>query len=145
MATVKLILTQKGSHVYSVGVEATVLNAALLMNDHQVGALVVLKGSRVKGIFTERDVLRRVVAKGRDPAATRIGEVMTSDVICCRTETSIDEARGVFKNQRIRHLPVVNDQKQLLGLISIGDLNAYHATAQEQTINSLEESLYGLA
>ena len=70
MATAKLILSQKGSHVYSVGVEATVLNAALLMNDHKVGALVVLDDSRIKGIFTERDVLRRVVAKGRDPATT---------------------------------------------------------------------------
>jgi len=145
MATVKLILTQKGSHVYSVGVETTVLNAALLMNDHKVGALVVLDGSRVKGIFTERDVLRRVVAEGRDPAVARIAEVMTTEVICCQPETSIDEARGVFKNRRIRHLPVANEQRQLLGMISIGDLNAYHATEQEKTIHSLEEYLYGRA
>ena len=145
MATAKLILSQKGSHVYSVGVEATVLNAALLMNDHKVGALVVLDDSRIKGIFTERDVLRRVVAKGRDPATTRIAEVMTTNVICCQAQTSIDEARGVFKNRHIRHLPVVNDQRRLMGLISIGDLNAFHATAQEQTIRSLEEYLYGCA
>ena len=145
MATVKVILSHKGSHVYSVGTEATVLDAAVLMNDHKVGALVVLDGSHVEVIFTERDVLRRVVAEGREPTATRIAEVMTSDVVCCRPETSIDEARGVFKNRRIRHLPVVNDQRQLIGMISIGDLNAFDATAQEQTIHSLQEYLYGRA
>jgi CBS domain-containing protein len=143
MATVKELLVIKGSHVLSVAQEATVLDAALLMNDHRVGALVVTGAGRILGIFSERDVLRRIVAERRDPATTRVEEVMTREVVCCTPETSVDEARGSMKNRRIRHLPVVDGGQQLVGLISIGDLNAHQATAQEQTIHLLHEYLYG--
>ena len=68
---------------------------------------------------------------------------MTSEVVCCRPETSLEEARGSMMNRRIRHLPVVDDQENMVGLISIGDLNAYDGFAQEQTIYLLQEYLYG--
>ena len=143
MGTVREILARKGSQVWSVGKEASVLDAALLMNEHRIGALVVLEEGRVAGMFTERDVLRRVVAEQRDPARTRVGEIMTDEVICGTLETSIEEARGAMKNRRIRHLPLVDGDRRLLGLISIGDLNAHEATSQEQTIHLLQEYLYG--
>jgi CBS domain-containing protein len=143
MGTVREILSRKGSQVWSVGKEAMVLDAALLMNEHRIGALVVLEDGRVAGMFTERDVLRRIVAEQRDPAQTRVGEIMTEEVICGTLETSIEEARGAMKNRRIRHLPLVDDDRRLLGLISIGDLNAHEATSQEQTIHMLQEYLYG--
>jgi CBS domain-containing protein len=143
MSTVREILAKKGTHVWSVGKDATVLDAALLMNEHRIGALVVLEEGRVIGMFTERDVLRRIVAAQRDPARTRVAEVMTDEVVCCTPETSIDEARGAMKNRRIRHLPLVDDDRRLLGMISIGDLNAYQADGQEQTIYLLQEYLYG--
>ena len=143
MGTVREILTRKGSQVWSVGKEATVLDAALLMNEHRIGALVVLEDGRVAGMFTERDVLRRVVAEQRDPVRTRVVEVMTDEVICGTLETSVEEARGAMKNRRIRHLPLVDGDRRLLGLISIGDLNAHEATSQEQTIHMLQEYLYG--
>jgi CBS domain-containing protein len=143
MGTVREILTRKGTQVWSVGKEATVLDAALLMNEHRVGALVVLEEGRVAGMFTERDVLRRIVAAQRDPATTRVAEVMTEEVVCGTLETSIDEARGAMKNRRIRHLPLVDGDRRLLGLISIGDLNAHEANDHEQTIHLLQEYLYG--
>jgi CBS domain-containing protein len=143
MAQVRDILQRKGSQVTTVGKDATVLQAALLMNEHRIGALVVLDGGRIAGMFTERDVLRRVVGEQRDPARTTIAEVMSGEVFCCSLETSLDEASSAMKTQRIRHLPVVDDDGRLLGLVSIGDLNAFHQASHEQTIFLLHEYLYG--
>jgi CBS domain-containing protein len=143
MGTVREILGKKGSQVWSVGKEATVLDAALLMNEHRVGALVVLEEGRVAGMFTERDVLQRIVAARRDPVTTRVAEVMTEEVVCGTLETSVEEARGAMKNRRIRHLPLVDGDRRLLGLISIGDLNAHEVSSKELTIHLLQEYLYG--
>lgn len=142
MATVRDILAEKGSQIVSIGKDADVLQAAVLMNDHKIGALVVTDAGNVVGMFTERDVMRRVVVERRDPARTFVREVMTTDVVCCTPDTDLDEARGVFRNRRIRHLPVVTPEGRLLGLISIGDLNAYHADTQERTIHFLHAYLY---
>jgi CBS domain-containing protein len=141
--TVKSILADKGGHVWSVGPGATVLDAALLMNEHKIGALVVMEGGRLVGVFTERDVLRRVVGEARNAEATRVADVMTSEVLCASPEMTLDEARGVMKNRRIRHLPVVDTDGRLLGMVSIGDLNARLEHAQEQHIHLLNEYLYG--
>ena len=143
MATVREILANKGPQVWTVGKEATVLQAALLMNEHKIGALVVTEGGRVVGMFTERDVLRRVVGEQRDPSATPVAEVMTAEVLCCTPQTSIEEARNAMRERRVRHLPVADGEGRLLGLISIGDLNAFHQDGQEQTIFLLQEYMYG--
>ena len=144
MATVRDILAGKGSsHVQTVGPDATVMDAATLMNDHKIGGLVVLDRGRVAGMFTERDVLTRIVGERRDAATTKVHEVMTTQVVCCRPETTVEEIRGAMLHRRIRHLPVVDDEGKLLGLISIGDVNALQATHQEQTIHLLHEYLYG--
>jgi CBS domain-containing protein len=113
------------------------------MNDHHIGSLVVLDQGVVIGMFTERDVLRRVVGESRDPDRTTVGEVMTTEVVCCTADTTIDEARVAMKERRVRHLPLVDGQGRIQGLISIGDLNAYEASTQEQTIFLLQEYLYG--
>ncbi len=143
MATVRDILSNKGNHVESITPADSVYAAAVRMNEHKIGALVVLAAERLVGIITERDILQRVVAQRRDAADTLVDDVMTAEVVCCRNATSIEEARGVMKNRRIRHLPVVDDGEHLLGLISIGDLNAYQTTTQEQTIHLLHEYIYG--
>ena len=143
MVNARELLNRKGSQVFTIGPEATVLEAAFVMNEHKIGALVVTDAGRVVGMFSERDVLRRVVAEQHEPARTRVADVMTPDVVCCTMATSIDEARSAMKNRRIRHLPVVDDEHRLQGLISIGDLNAYDASAKEQTIGLLHDYLYG--
>jgi len=145
MSTVRDLLAVKGSHVQSVGPDDTVLDAALLMNEHKIGGLVVIDEGHLLGIITERDVLRRVVGERRDPGATLVKDVMSSEVACCEMHTTVEEARGVMKNRRIRHLPVLDDSGRLCGLISIGDLNAHETNTKEMTIHLLREYIYGQA
>lgn len=143
MATMRDILTGKGRQIFTISPQATVFEAAVLMNEHRIGALVVTEGGRLAGMFTERDILQRVVAHQRDAATTPVAEVMTSEVACCQLHTSLEEARTVMKVRRIRHLPVVDENDKLLGLISIGDLNAHEANSQEMTIHLLHQYIYG--
>lgn len=144
MSTVQAIVSRKGSQILTIQPDATVLDAARVMNEHKIGALIVLDGPRVRGIFTERDVLRRIVAEQKDPATTTVGQVMTAKVVTCRPEIAIDAARNIFMERRIRHLPVINEDDQLIGMISIGDLNAWELNGQECKIAALEEYLYGM-
>jgi CBS domain-containing protein len=143
MSTVLEILATKGNKIVSVGPEATVLNAAIVMNEHRIGSVVVMDQGRIIGMFTERDVLQRIVAQERHPATTRVSDVMSTQVVCCTPETTVQEARNAMKNRRIRRLPVVNGDGQILGLISIGDLNALEAADHERTIYLLQEYVYG--
>lgn len=143
MATVRDILRTKGGHVLSVGPRATVLDAALLMNEHKIGSLLVLQAGQPIGIITERDLLTRVVVPRLDPGSTPVEVVMTAELACCHLHTDLQEARGVMKNRRIRHLPVLDDAERLRGLISIGDLNAWVAHDHEVTIHELEEYIHG--
>ena len=145
MATVRQVLAQKSNHVHSITPRSSVLDAALLMNEYKIGALVVMEHGEVVGIITERDVLRRVVAHRGDPAQMLVEQVMTRDVICCHPDTPVDEARGIFMTQRIRHMPVVDDRGRLVAMVSIGDLNAWQIVGQEQEIFYLHEYLYGRA
>ncbi len=143
MPRVQDILATKGTEVQTVSPETSVLNAARLMNQHHIGCLVVVDGARVVGMFSERDILRRIVVLCRDPGETKVDEVMTTEVICCRPHTTVLEARGVMKNRRIRHMPVLDDDEQLVGLISIGDLNAHDMHERESTIYIMEQYIYG--
>jgi CBS domain-containing protein len=143
MATVRDLLGVKGTHVLTIGPHASVLDAAILMNEHKVGSLVVIQDDRVRGMITERDILQKLVGKQRDAASTVVEEVMTTEVICCRLHTTVQEARGVMKNRRIRHLPVVEEDDRIVGLISIGDLNAHETHDHELTIHLLQEYISG--
>lgn len=145
MSHVREVLRSKGSQVWTIRPEATVLEAAALMNKHKIGALVVANDGRVIGMFTERDILQRVVAGQLDPTKTKVVDVMSNEVVCCSPETKLDEARGAMKNRRIRHLPVVGGDGNLLGLISIGDLNAHAQADNELTIFLLDEYIHGRA
>lgn len=141
MLTVQQILDRKGNQVISIEEQATVRDAAAKMNQHRIGALVVLRGDKVVGIFTERDILTRVVAEGRDPAATPVGDVMTTPVACCQPDTRLAECRTVMTQKRIRHLPVVIGNR-LVGIISSGDILAQETAEQQRTIQYLHEYLY---
>lgn len=143
MTTVESVLAKKGGQVVTIGVTDTALVAATLMNERGIGGLVVLDGGRVAGMFTERDILRRVVAMRRDPATTPVREVMTSPVAYCRRETTLDECRAVMTEKRIRHLPVV-DEKGVCGIVTIGDLMAHDVTDQQATIQYLNEYIFGV-
>jgi CBS domain-containing protein len=145
MPTVADIIQNKGSTVHDIDPNVTVLDAIRKMNQHKLGALVVMSGGRVAGMFTERDVLVRVVGEQRNPAETKVAQVMTSEVICVPPETDIDEVGAIMQQKRIRHVPVCDDAGTLHGMISIGDLNAFHVMQQESQITFLHDYIYGRA
>lgn len=142
MGTVQDILTGKGGAVHSIGVADLVLDAARLMNELGVGGLVVVDGALAVGMFTERDILRRVVAAQLDPRTTRVGDVMTAPIAVCRPDTAIVECRAVMTERRIRHLPIV-DGTQLRGMITIGDILAHAIGEHEATIEYLNSYVFG--
>ncbi len=142
MNKVSDILKRKGTDVASIGEAASVLEAARAMNERRIGSLVVLRGETVIGIFSERDILTRIVAESRDPVATRVGEVMTAPVACCKLGTSLEECKSVMTEQRVRHLPVV-EAGRLQGIVTSGDVLAFEAKEQEHTIEFLYNYLYG--
>ena len=143
MNLVKEMLERKGGEVVAVTDEDTVLRAAQLMNEQRIGSVVVMAaGQGLVGIFTERDILRRVVAEGRPPDSTRIGEVMSTPVTCCQPDTSLEECRAIMTGKRLRHLPVVEND-EVIGIISIGDLLAVEVELQQTTIEYLHEYLHG--
>jgi CBS domain-containing protein len=130
------VLDQKARKVECTQVSTTVFDAVTHMNAERIGALVVTDGEQIVGIFTERDVLVRVIAKGRDPHVTAVGDVMTRDPITIQTDTTVAEAMMVITENRCRHLPVV-DHAHLCGLISIGDLTSWLVHDQRLTIEDL--------
>jgi CBS domain-containing protein len=144
MCTVREILSNKDPWVASISPRASALEAAIAMNRDKIGSLMVMEGKQIVGIVTERDLLQRVLAEQRDAAQTSVADVMTTEVLCCQLHTTIDEARAVMKNRRVRHLPVVDDVG-LHGVVSIGDLNAYEAHSQDVTIHVLTEYIHGRA
>ncbi len=143
MPTVRDILSTKSAKVHTTRPGATVLDAVQQMNQYGIGALVVIDAGRVVGMFTERDVLRRVVGDDRRPADMFVAEVMSTEVIFIGPTEDLDDVRTTLKNRRIRHLPVCENGGDLVGLISMGDLNAYEASNREATIHFLNEYIYG--
>ncbi|HXG45665.1 MAG TPA: CBS domain-containing protein [Gemmatimonadales bacterium] len=141
MATLRDLLARKGSRVISIRPDATVLEAALLMNESGIGGLVVLDGGTLAGVVTERDMMRRVIAQRRDPATTEVRAVMTSPVVTCAPGTTVEEAAAVMTNRRIRHLPV-QEGGRLVGLITIGDLLAFQVAEQQATIQYMSSYIF---
>jgi len=132
----------RGTDVVTIRSSATVAEAAKLMNEHRIGALgVVDDGEGLVGMFTERDVLTRIVAQERAPSETTVREVMTTPVAACAPETPANEMRCVMREKRIRHLPVVDDGR-VIGMVSLGDLNACDAEVMTETISYLEQFMY---
>ena len=136
MSNVGNLLKSKGRQVVTVEPEASVLHAARLMNTHRIGSVVVVEDGRPIGMFTERDVLTRVVAAERSPAATRVKDVLT-----CTPDTSLDAVRHTIRAERVRHIPVVEEGK-LCGMVSIGDLNTAEVKVLCETIQYLEQYAY---
>jgi CBS domain-containing protein len=142
MPTAYEIVSKRTTPVATVSPDATVMDAAKTMSDQHIGSMVVMSGDKIMGMFTERDVLNRVVAKSLDPAKTIIKDVMTSPVAYCKPSSKLSECRSVMTEKRIRHLPVVEDGK-LLGMISSGDIMALEHREQQQTIEYMHDYMHG--
>lgn len=137
MKTVRQLLAVKGSSVLSIAPTQQVYDALVMMAEHKVGALVVLNGERLVGIFSERDYARSVVLKGKTSKNTLVSEVMSTTVITVTQEQTIDECMSLMSGKRIRHLPVL-DNNQVVGLLSIGDLVKETIEYQAFLIKQLE-------
>jgi CBS domain-containing protein len=137
MQQVKHLLESKGKEVYAVAPDASVYEAIQQMADKNVGALVVLKGSELVGIVSERDYARKVILKDRSSRETSVNDIMTPTVITVSTDATVDECMRLCTDGRLRHLPV-RDGDRVVGVISIGDLVKAVIAEQKQTINQLE-------
>ena len=135
--------TRGNDVVQTIRPDHSVLDAARLMNRYHIGALAVCdpEGS-LAGIVTERDILVRVVAGERDPARTLVAEIMNTTVLTCTPETRLEEARKVMREQRVRHLPVLEERRPI-GMVSIGDLNFAEAETLVETIRAFEAYIAG--
>jgi CBS domain-containing protein len=122
---------------------APLKDAVRLMRDARIGAVLVTRDDRPVGIFTERDILRRVVAQRRDAAATKVADVMTTPVTACGPDTPVDDCAAMMTGKRIRHLPVVTD-RGLVGVITIGDVLAFQVSEQQQTIDYMHHFMFDL-
>lgn len=144
MAVVRDLLNRKGTNIVSVAPTASVLEAARLMNDRSVGGvLVVDDAGALLGIFTERDILRRVVAAGLPPETTKVADVFTRDIVTTSPDTNVDECGAIMSSRRVRHLPVV-DSGGLHGVVTIGDLLAHRVSEQETTIQHLNSYVFDM-
>jgi CBS domain-containing protein len=139
VSDVAKLLAEKGSEVLRIDADATVFDAIRRMVDSNVGALLVTDRDQVAGIVTERDYLRRVTLEGRTEEETLVREIMTSPLVYVTPETSVDECMAVMTERRIRHLPVFTESRELVGVVSIGDLVKFKSAEQDFQIRFLTE------
>lgn len=141
-ATVRQILQSKGGKIWSISPQSTVFEALVLMEEKDVGAVLVVENEKLVGIFSERDYARKVVLKGRSSKDTKVSELMSSDVLYVHPNQTIDECMALMTNKHFRHLPVLDNDK-LVGIITIGDAVKAVIADQEVMINSLENYIRG--
>ncbi len=141
MKTVKEILEAKSHKLLSISPQTSVLDALKLMADKDVGALVVLDGDGLAGIFSERDYARKVILHGKSSKATPVSEIMTHKVVCVRPDQSVEECMALMTDKRIRHLPVL-EGRQVIGVISIGDVVKEVISEQRFVIEQLEHYIH---
>lgn len=137
MLTVRQLLEGKTGQVISISPDAQVIEAIRLMAECRIGALLVMDGSFLAGIISERDYARKVVLQGRSSKDTPVHDIMTAEVITVAPQDSVAHCMEIVTNSRIRHLPVV-DGKQVVGVLSIGDLVKAVIETQKQDIDQLQ-------
>jgi CBS domain-containing protein len=142
MHTIRQILAEKGNEIWSVSPDDTVLDAIRQMAERGVGALMVMQGDQLKGMFSERDYARKIILAGKSSRETHVSEVMTADVVTINPLATADEGLALMTRKRFRHLPVVEDDR-IIGLVSIGDLVNAVIGDQQQLIDQLEHYVSG--
>jgi CBS domain-containing protein len=142
MNSVKELLASKSDKVWTISPQATVFEALELMADKNIGAVVVVNGGKVQGIFTERDYARKIALKGKTSRTTSVGELMTTDVLYVDPEATIEDCMALMTDKRHRHIPVLVNE-ELVGIVSIGDVVKAVIRDRESTIRTLETYITG--
>jgi CBS domain-containing protein len=139
---ISAILGQKNAEIFSVSPEATVFEAITMMDEKNVGALLVMEGEKLVGMFSERDYTRKVVLRGKRSRETKVAEIMSSNLIVTHLQEGVEKCLRLMTDKRIRHLPVLDGEK-VIGIISIGDLVKWVISCQSATIAHLENYISG--
>ncbi len=142
MDNIRHILKNKSHDVWTIGPEETVYRALEVLAEKEIGALVVVEGERVVGIFSERDYARKVILQKRSSSSTKVRELMIKDVIYASPDDSIQDSMAVMTNSRIRHLPVIEDGK-LYGMVTSGDIINHIISRQKFEIDALRKYITG--
>lgn len=140
--SIATLLEHKGAAVRSVASTVSVSDAVKEMNRHKIGSVLVTDGERLAGIFTERDVLTRVIAADLDPKNTPITRVMTANVLTVAPDTTVQQMMDLFTEKRCRHMPVIKDGA-ILGVISIGDVSRWVANSHRAEAEALRQYVSG--
>lgn len=141
MTLVRHLLDRKGRAIFSIEPDVPVLEAVRMMAERRVGALLVMRGSELAGIVSERDYARKVVLLGRSSAETPVSQIMTSSVVTVSPDSSVQDCMRLMTERHIRHLPVM-EHGRVVGMISIGDLVKAVIEEQQQTIEQLESYIH---
>ena len=142
MKTIRQVLSGKALSLVSVTPDMLIYDALVIMAEKHIGALLVLEGDHLAGIFSERDYAREVMLKGRSSKTSFIKEVMTTNVISVSPKQTVEECMSLMSGKRVRHLPVVENGK-VIGILSIGDLVKETIAEQEALIKQLESYIQG--
>jgi len=139
---ISALLHHKGTALWSIAPEATVFEAIKLMADRNIGSLLVMSGDKLMGLFTERDYTRKIALQGKTSKATKVREILSSQVISATPDHTIEECMKLMTENRVRHLPVLEDGK-VIGLVSIGDLVNWTISAQDAAIDQMQQYIAG--
>ncbi|MDZ7715548.1 MAG: CBS domain-containing protein [Balneolaceae bacterium] len=131
------ILKEKGHQVYSISPDSTVYESIEKMSEKNVGALLVMEGEKLVGIISERDYSTKIILKGRTSKETKVHEIMTSDVHCVTPKDNVETCMSMMTNEKFRHLPVLDQDENVVGVISIGDLVKAIISQQKGEISTL--------
>lgn len=140
MKTINQVLKEKGSEIWSTAPNKMVIDALQVMADKDIGALLVMDGEKLVGIFSERDYARKVILKGKSSKELAVREVMSSHIYYITLDITCEQALGLMTQKRVRHLPVLDGNK-LIGVVSIGDLVKAVIAHQKQVIDRLEKHI----
>lgn len=143
MKTLRQLLAGKRQPLASVNPNDAVFHALQVMADNDVGALLVLDGERLVGIFSERDYARKIILHGKASKDTLVSEIMSDKVLYVTLERTIDECMAIMSEKHFRHLPVLDDKHKVVGIVSIGDLVKETICEQEFIIRQLEHYITG--
>ena len=136
------LLHHKGPALWSISPEATVFEAIRLMAEKNIGALLVISGDELAGIFTERDYTRKIALHGKTSKATKVREILANKFIAVSPNQTVEECMKLMTENRVRHLPVLENEK-VVGIVSIGDLVNWTLSAQDAAISQMEQYIAG--